>query len=100
MKRNASRLVLTTEEVHRIVAQFLLEECQKQFFLAHRLPTIEDDMVALLVKQNKSQLPPALLELVNNTTWWRRVKVAIEDCGLNHFGLLQALKNPNEFINQ
>lgn len=100
MKRNQSKLILTTEEVHRVVAQFLLEEVRKQYFLAHRKPTIEDELVETLIEENRRNLPPELIELINNTSWWRRIKVAIEDCGLTHWGLMQALKKPNEFSNQ
>lgn len=91
------RLVITTEEMHRVIVQFLLDEIRSQMFLAHRQPTIEDRLISALIEENKKYLPEDLLNVVNNSTWWRRIKVAIEDCGLNHFALLQAVKNPSAY---
>lgn len=92
MNATKSKLVLSSEEVHRVVVQFLLEEVQAQFFLAHRYPTIEDSLVKSLIEENRRQLSQQLIDLVNNTSWWRLTKRAIEDCGLNHYALMQALK--------
>lgn len=90
-----TQILINSEQMHRVLAQFLLEETQKQFFLAHRGQTIEDKLISALVDENRSKLDEKVFMLVNNTTWWRRVKLAIEDCGLNHFAMLQALKEKN-----
>lgn len=91
------QLVVSGNEIHRVVIAFLLEETQRHYFLARRTPGLEEDLLKTLIEENKRQLPAELLALVNQSTWWRRVCRAIEDCGLNHWDIIQAAKNPNKY---
>lgn len=84
-------------QVHRVIVHFLLEESLKQYFLANRVSGIEEQLLKALIAENTRHLDKPLLDLVSNSTWWRRVKVAIEDCGLNHFAVARALAGYNDF---
>ena len=85
-------LQLQHEHVHRLIIHFLLEEAIDQAKLLSRSRTLLDDVLAVIARDNERQLPAELLAMASNTEWWRGVKMAIENDGLNQFDLLQALK--------
>lgn len=84
-------LTISSEQLHRVIVQFLLVEAQRQYFLVNRHAGIEESVLKSLLEENKRRLEPNVFELVNNTPWWRRTLRSIEDCGLNHFTVAKML---------
>lgn len=84
-------LTIPSDQLHRVIVQFLLVEAQRQYFLANRYPAIEEATLKALIEENQRRLDPELLRLVSNTSWWRKTLRAIEDCGLNHYNVARVL---------
>lgn len=84
-------LTIPSDQLHRVIVQFLLVEAQRQYFLANRHAGIEEAMLAALLDENRRRLDPALLQMVSETSWWRKTLRAIEDCGLNHYNVARVL---------
>lgn len=84
-------LTIPSDQLHRVIVQFLLVEAQRQYFLANRHAGIEEATLAALLDENRRRLDPALLQMVSETSWWRRTLRAVEDCGLNHYTIARVL---------
>lgn len=84
-------LTIPTEQMHRVIIQYLLEETQRQLSLATRYEGIEDKLIQVLLEHNKSRLDRQFLAMVDQTQWWRGVRRNIEEAGLNHHTIARIL---------
>lgn len=84
-------LQIPTEQMHRAIVAFLLEEAKKNYQFISRKPGLEESLLRELAEENKRHLDPDFLSIVDNSHWWRRVLRAIEDCGLNSYTFARVL---------
>lgn len=86
-----TQCVITSQELHTIIAAFLLEELKEQLYLAHRTPSLTDKMVKAMVEELQTEVNPQLWERLNSSGYWRYIKLAMEDAGLNHWTIARVL---------
>lgn len=84
-------LHVPTEQMHRVIVQFLLEESLTQYSLATRSAGLEESLLKCLIDENKKHLDKQFFAMVDNTQWWRRVRRVIEEAGLNHYTIAKIL---------
>lgn len=86
-----TQCVITSQELHTIIALFLLEQLKEQLFLAHRHPSLADKIAKAMVEELQTEVDPELWERLKSSGYWRYVKTAMEDAGLNHWTIARVM---------